>query len=256
MIMEWKGELLPEPEEPMTPVDQKKPVRSAEAAAWEAVQAQALRISGLERPKRSIQSAPTVQEVHVQEFPVEQAQVQKAKNQEKSPTDTGIPTQKEIPAHSGSLVKASPAPKRKGQLSSIQRVVAVTRVVAPIVQKLLPLLDGNVAAAVASLLIQRPATPHVDLGPMEQSIDRLRASQAGLADRLDGQNSRLEKAGLRLNKLQQASDILNSEHVELQRELKKLRRKVALFARLSFGLLAVLLLAMVYLFLNMQHILP
>ena len=55
----------------------------------------------------------------------------------------------------GRALHAAPAPSDES--SGLQRAMNAFRMALPIVQRLLPLLDGNIGTAVANLLLPRPA---------------------------------------------------------------------------------------------------
>jgi hypothetical protein len=258
MIVEWKGNLLSEPEVDTSPVEEKKTVRSAAATAWEVEQAR-LAKTGLERPTRpvlpavSAESKPIVtieNESNVAPEPVVKAVV------ENQPPVAETPKPESNGVAKKSIMKSSSSPRRPNQSSGFQRVLAAARIIAPFAQKLLPLLDGNVATAVANVLVQRPPTPQVDTQPLEESLAKVKVSQVELQDRVAEQQTQLSRLATHADKLQQAADNLNSEHFELEQELKTLRKRVAFLARVSLVLFAVVLLANAYLALHNFHLLP
>jgi hypothetical protein len=127
-----------------------------------------------------------------------------------------------------------------------------------VVQKLLPLLEGNIAATVANILAPQPkaAPPPVDLSPVQQSIAELQTQQRNLRDQVSEQNACLKRVQDQLDAVREATDRNTLEQQELLVDLKSMGRKVNLVAAIAIGLLAISLLVNMALFMHIQRVLP
>lgn len=165
------------------------------------------------------------------------------------PPSMGIPPPRRLPP---------PAPPATG----FQRAVGAIRTALPFVQKLLPLLEGNVASAVSNILApqppqrQTPAPPPVDLTPLQRSITDLQTRHGDLRDQVTEQNTSLKRVEDRLEMVREATDRNTLEQQELLADLKSMGRKVNLVAAIAIGLLAISLLVNLALFLHIQRVLP
>jgi hypothetical protein len=143
---------------------------------------------------------------------------------------------------------------RRGAPTAFQRVVGVARTVLPVVQKLLPLLDGNVASAASNFLGQ-PARESVDLTPIEHAISKLNVEQRHLRGQVSEHQASLQRIEDQLGALKEAIDRNAREQEALQERLKSLRKKVTVFGWLAFLLLAGSIAANVVFYLRMAHLL-
>jgi hypothetical protein len=148
------------------------------------------------------------------------------------------------------------------------------RMALPIMQRLLPLLDGNVGSAVSNLLNAHspapPPPPPVNLAPIEDGLAALHAQHRDLHGRVTEQHESL-KRGLNLVEAQlelvsQATDHNTLAQQEFADELKavgnrviemkSLINKAHVFALIAVGLLAVSIAVNVLLLLHLRHVLP
>ena len=271
MILEWKDEqtIKPEdskPEEAQTedtapvaeaaavaaPVEapvpseaaeepQSRPARSPEAAAWEARQAQAAQKTGLERPTR-----PTLAETPAHPAPVE-------------PPSKSVEVLKPMEPKSASHtpVQNKPSLQRPAahKPSGFERVLHAARVVAPLVERLLPLLSPGVATAAnaATLLLHHPSQPRIDMQPVEQELDKLDAAQSELGQKLAEQATQLKNASKRIESLEELTE---QRHAELEQALLSMRAKVTVLLRLTVVLLVISLTTVGYLVLHAFKVLP
>ena len=151
----------------------------------------------------------------------------------------------------GRSVPATPKP------SGFQRVVDMARVVMPLAQKLLPLLEGNVASAVSNVLAPRPQTSHpVDLAPIEDALVKMHAEHRAMRGKLEEQNSSLQRVADQLDKVKEATDRNTLEQQELMDDLHRMRKKIMIYAWVGLGLLVAAIAANVFVFLRIQRILP
>ena len=125
------------------------------------------------------------------------------------------------------------------QSSSLQKAVKGVRMALPFVQKVLPLLDGQVIATLANLLAPRHAqAPPVNLTPIEGGIAELQTQQRKLREQVVEQNVSLKKVEDRLEMVREATDRNTLEQQELLDDLKSVRRKLTVFAVIALLLLA------------------
>ena len=121
--------------------------------------------------------------------------------------------------------------------SGVQRALSAIRAALPFVQRLLPLLDGNIGAAVSNMLTpvhhatpQPPPPPPVDLAPIEQGLTELQTQQKELRGQVMEQNSSLKRVEDQLEMVREATDRNTLEQQELLEDLKVVGNKVNLFA--------------------------
>jgi hypothetical protein len=142
--------------------------------------------------------------------------------------------------------------------------------VMPLVQRLLPLLDGNVGSAVSNLLYPHPPAPPpappVNLAPLEDGLTELQAGHRDLRGQVLQQNESLKRVEELLELVSEAADRHALAQQELMDELKAVGnqlealkvagRKANLFARVTLALLAVSILLNGLLLLHFHRILP
>lgn len=146
------------------------------------------------------------------------------------------------------------------QNSGMQWAMGVMKQAVPFVQKLLPLLDGQIATAVANLLVARPHSPppppKLDLQPLENSLTEIQVQHRELKEQLIDQNTSLKKVEDQLDMVREATDRNTLEQQELIEDLKIISNRINLMALLFLGLLAVSVLLNIFLFLHIQRVLP
>ncbi len=144
--------------------------------------------------------------------------------------------------------------------NGMQRAMSVLKQAMPFVQKLLPLIDGNLATAVAGLLTPRPHSapppPAVDLTPVHSQLTELQVQQEDLRKEVLEQNSSLKRVADQLDMVREATDRNTLEQQELIEDLKAVGNKVNLFALLLFVLLIVSVVLNLVLFLHIKQVLP
>jgi hypothetical protein len=142
--------------------------------------------------------------------------------------------------------------------SGVQWVAGLMKQAVPFVQRLLPLLDGQIGTAVANMLASRPhpPAPRVDLEPIEHRLSDLQLQHHDLKDQLVDQNASLKRVEDHLEMVREATDRNTLEQQELIEDLKAMGSRVNLFA-LSFLVLLVLsILLNIALFLHISRVLP
>ena len=168
--------------------------------------------------------------------------------------------QRYIPVPPGRALANSPASAGAGQPSSLQRAVNALRLTLPFLQRLLPLLDGNIATTVSNILTPHPQTPPppppVDLEHIEDGLAELQAQHRDLYNQIVEQNSSLKRVEDQLEMVRDATDRNTLEQQELLEDLKTVGNKVHLFTLLFLCLLAVSIVLTVLLYLHIQRVLP
>jgi hypothetical protein len=144
------------------------------------------------------------------------------------------------------------------QSSGMQWAMGMMKQAVPFVQRLLPLLDGQIGTAVANLLSSRPhpPAPRVDLAPIEHSLSELQLQQHDLKDQLVDQNASLKRVEDHLEMVREATDRNTLEQQELIEDLKAMGSRVNLFALSFLVLLLLSILLNIALFLHISRVLP
>jgi hypothetical protein len=125
----------------------------------------------------------------------------------------------------------------------------------PFVQRIMPLLEGNLSA---TQLSQRTAqgAPQVDLAPLEEGLTELETQQHELRNQIVEQNSSLKRVEDQLEMVREATDRNTLEQQELLEDLKTVGGKVNIFAFVLLALLAVSILINVVLLVHLNRVLP
>ena len=144
--------------------------------------------------------------------------------------------------------------------SSVDRIVHAVRSAVPFVQRLLPLLDGNVAGAVVNVLSshaqKQTAQAPVNLAPVQNQIGELQIQQAELGHQVQEQTGMLQRTQDQLEMVREATDRNTLEQQELMEDLKTMGRKINLVAVLALGLLAISVALNLILYLHLERVLP
>ncbi|HZB88846.1 MAG TPA: hypothetical protein VE291_09335 [Terracidiphilus sp.] len=119
------------------------------------------------------------------------------------------------------------------------RTLHALKTMLPLAQKALPLLEGNVAAALANLLIPGPVQRHVNLEPVERALTVVHAEHQELRGQLGAQGTALKRIGDQLADVKEATERHASVQREVTEDLEGLRRRVGRIAWIGFALLAV-----------------
>jgi hypothetical protein len=145
--------------------------------------------------------------------------------------------------------------------SGVQRAVSALRAALPFVQRILPLLDGNIGTAVSNILAPHhhaptPPPPLVNLAPIEDGLAQLQSEQRELREQVVEQNSSLKRVEDQLEMVREATDRNTLEQQELMEDLKVVGNKVNVFALVALALLAVSVIVNVVLYLHILKVLP
>ena len=156
---------------------------------------------------------------------------------------------------------AGPAPASHAEEpSNMQRAVSALRFAIPIVQRVLPLLDRRIGAAVSSLLAPHPhpapmPPPAVNLAPIGDGLADLQTQHQELRSQVSEQNASLERIERQLEMVRETADRNALEQQELLEGLRSLGKKVRVVTIVALALLAVSVLANLVFYLHIQRVL-
>lgn len=160
----------------------------------------------------------------------------------------------------GRSLATPPADPLNDLPNTVQKAVNAVRMAIPFVQRLLPLLDGNIASTVSNLLTPHPGTqkpsPPVNLAPLEDGLADLQTQHRDLRNVLVEQNSSLKRVEDQLEMVREATDRNTLEQQELMEDLKSVGGRVNLVAAVALGLLAASLIVNLILYLHLRRVLP
>jgi hypothetical protein len=145
--------------------------------------------------------------------------------------------------------------------SGMQKAMNAVRMVMPVVQRLLPLLDGSIGTAVANLLAPRPhpqqaPAPKLNLVPLQEGLTDLQAQHRSLREQVIEQNTSIKRVADQLEMVREATDRNTLEQQELLEDLKAFSGKVKIVAVVGIGLLAAGFLLEMLMFFHLQRVLP
>jgi hypothetical protein len=175
------------------------------------------------------------------------------------PTEEEPESLKPTPPAGRALVSASAGSQRENR-SGLQRAVGLVRAALPLVQRILPLLDGKIGTAASNFLgpypQMAPPPPPLNLEPLEEGLAELKTQHRDLRNRILEHHASLKRIEDQLEIVRDANERNAQEQQELVEDLKGVQKKVNRFALLAFALLAGSVLLNVYLYLLIRHILP
>jgi len=160
---------------------------------------------------------------------------------------------------------AAPPPGRAtaaaGEASSLQRAAAMLRSALPFVQRLLPLLDGNIATTVSGLLAPRthqqtPASAKLDMARIEDGLADLQTRHERLRDQVTEQNNSLKRVEDQLEMVREATDRNTLEQQELLEDLKAFGKTIKIMVIIALVLAVAGFLMMLALFMHIRRVLP
>jgi hypothetical protein len=158
------------------------------------------------------------------------------------------------------LATSQEEPAQGASGSGVDRIVTALRSAVPFVQRLLPLLDGNIASAVANVLTSHPpkAAPpvSVNLAPLEETLTELQIQHRELHDQVVEQNTSLKRVEDQLEMVREATDRNTLEQQELMEDLKAVGTKVNIVALVALALLGISLFLNLILYLHIERVLP
>ncbi|MGD0346375.1 MAG: hypothetical protein ABSA85_06440 [Terracidiphilus sp.] len=161
------------------------------------------------------------------------------------------------PPPPGRALSSEPATEEP---SNVQRAMSLLRAALPFVQRLLPLLDGNIASTVGNLLQPHPQahppSAKLDLAPIEDSLSELRSQQHSLRLQVTEQNTTLKRVEDQLELVREATDRNTLEQQELLEDLKAFGNRVKIVAIIALALAAIGFFMTLALFMHVQKVLP
>lgn len=142
--------------------------------------------------------------------------------------------------------------------SGAQRAAKVFRAAVPFVQRLLPLLEGNLVGAVTNILAppQHKPAPPVDLAPVQDSLTQLLYQHRELRDQVSEQHSTIKRVEDQLERVREATDRNTLEQQELMEDLRAVGFKANVVALVALALLLVSLFLSLFLYLHFQRVFP
>jgi hypothetical protein len=167
------------------------------------------------------------------------------------------PAPRVAPPPGRSLTTMPDAAESLQPLSGFQRAVGALRLAMPFVQRILPLLDGNVATTVSNILSPHAAQPApVNLAPIEDGLAELQAGHRDLREQVMEQNGSLKRVEDQLEMVREATDRNTLEQQELLEDLKAVSNKMNTLAFVALGLLVVSVGLNIILYLHILRVLP
>jgi len=145
--------------------------------------------------------------------------------------------------------------------SGLQRAVSAVRSALPLVQRLLPLLEGNLANVLGALMAPQPgAHPppqqvKVDLEPVERGLAEVRTSNRELKTQIQEQGTNLKRVEDQLERVREATDRNTLEQQELVEDLRAVGSRISTLAIVGLVLLLVSVGLNIYFLVQLQHIL-
>lgn len=156
------------------------------------------------------------------------------------------------PAKSGVPLRPLSMPSKSGKVGRLQRVIGVVRAMAPVAQKVLPLLEGNVALTLANFLAPRPQN-HIDLEPIENAMTKMRKDHVDLRLSVADQNAALKRIADQVEAVKESAERNGNELKDLNKEVQQFKAKVNLLGWIGLGLLLVSILVNVLLFIQIRR---
>ncbi len=240
------------------------------------------RVAGLEPESRAAGLEPGPRAAYPERYPEREAPATDSEHEPPqaemphpraagSPLQMGASRRQPMPAENGAGGRIKPpepgralsgaTPAATAEPSSLQRIVNVVRAALPIVQRLLPLLDGNIATGISNLIAPpaqppAPLAPKIDLAPIEDRVAELRIQHRGLRDQIMEQNTSLKRVEDQLDMVREATDRNTLEQQELLEDLKAFGNKVKLVAIITLGLVFLGIAVNLYLVFRIKSIFP
>ena len=161
------------------------------------------------------------------------------------------------PTPSGRVLAQPRKPVAQSDRPSVfHRSLGAVRMALPVLQKMLPLLEGNVATVVSNLLAPSFLSQPPDFTPLENALGKMHAELAELRNGVAGQSTLLKRVGDQVDLVKEAADRISMGQQEMLEDLHNLRKKVSVFAWLGLVLLVVSIALNVVLLLRVERVLP
>jgi hypothetical protein len=177
-----------------------------------------------------------------------------------APSSFVDPARSEAVQMAARALAAAPVTEPESEASMLLRALNGIRSALPFVQKLLPLLDGNVVTALSNVLAPRPHTPPppkpVDTAPLESGLAELKTQQQELRGHILEQNATIRRLTEQLELVRDATERSTLEQQELIDELKASGKRLNVVAFLAFALLAASIALNAFLYFQIHRLLP
>lgn len=187
------------------------------------------------------------------------------------PRAVGAPLPRGAASRSASFEMTVPPPARRRTLpppaarpeaeeersSGTQRAAKFLGAAVPLVQRLLPLLEGNVVGAVTNILApQHKPAPPVDLTPVQDALTELQLQHRELRDQVAEQSTTIRRVEDQLERVREATDRNTLEQQELMEDLRAVGFKANVVALVALALLLISLFLSLFLYLHFQRVFP
>jgi len=152
------------------------------------------------------------------------------------------------------LAQIVPAPHHS---STLDKLMGVVRTALPIAQKVLPLIDGQVATVVSNLLGPPVSSRQAaqSLRPLQEGLEQLEQQHLELRSRVAGQGEMLKQIDEQLEAVRTLAQETAEEQQNLAEATEKMRRKVNFVAIAGLVLVAVALALNVFLVVQVRRVL-
>lgn len=201
----------------------------------------------VEAPATELQSAPRPR-TRMIEAPTLDSKTEKERLQ---PTPSEVKVLRPASPARALARTVQPAPQ-PAKYPGFERLLGAARKVLPVVQKVLPLLEGNVPLTLANLLAPSLETPRrpVNLEPIEHALGKLHTEHLELRTQVSEQTAAIKLVAEQVAAVKQMAERNAQEREELAEDLRRLRKRVTVFAWVAFVLIAASLAANVVLILR------
>ncbi len=160
------------------------------------------------------------------------------------------PAPPEVPAQPQAAVPSTIAGQKAGSLPAVRgetRVpgargkLDVLKTAIVVVQKMLPLLEGNVGQTVSNILSLGAPSPASsrDMAVVEDRLTKLHVTHQALSERVSEQKEAMVQIADRIEQLKEATNRNTLEQQELLEDAQALRRKFVVAGSIVIGLLVV-----------------
>ncbi len=196
---------------------------------------------------------------NVQEEPKEQRNGESGNGESRNGEGVNAPASGAPPlpaqrAKTGIPLRPATPPAKSGKTTGLQKAAGFARTVAPLIQKVLPLLEGNVAGAVTNLLTSRDAAPRVNLEPLESAVTRMRKDHIDLRLSVADQNAALKRVADQIESVKDSVERNGLEARELRQDVQQLRKTVNLFIWIGLILLVISIVINIAFFVQIEHL--
>jgi hypothetical protein len=122
--------------------------------------------------------------------------------------------------------------------SGLERTVSAVRMLIPLLGKVLPLLDGNVAAVAANLLLPRLQAPPVDTYPLESALMKVRTELVLMQEKTEEHDTAFKRIDGQLETMKDVIDRSVAEQREMAENVAKIQGRVLVFSVIGLVLVA------------------